>query len=79
MRFLYMSTSGPSDPTRASVPLHLAVNGSLDVGHDVEIVLAGDATELVKASVREAVEGVGLPPARELLAKGRDHDVSVYV
>jgi predicted peroxiredoxin len=79
MRTLYMSASGTSDPTRASVPLHLAVNGSLEVGHQVGILLAGDATELVKADVRDRVEGIGVPPARELLSKARQHEVPVYV
>ena len=57
------------DPTRASIPLHLAVNGSLEVDHTVGIVLAGDATELAKADVREHLEGVGVP-VRDVLAKG---------
>jgi predicted peroxiredoxin len=79
MHTLFMVTSGASDPTRASIPLHLAVNGSLEVGHTVGIVLAGDATELVKADTREQVEGLGVPPARELFAKVREHEVPVYV
>ena len=74
-----MATSGAADPTRASIPLHLAVNGSLEVGHTVGIVLAGDATELVKAAAREQLEGVGVPPVRDLLAKARQHEVPVYV
>lgn len=79
MMAVYMATSGAADPTRASIPLHLAVNGSLEVGHTVGIVLAGDATELVKAAVREQLEGVGVPPVRDLLAKARQHEVPVYV
>jgi predicted peroxiredoxin len=79
MRTLYMITSGSADPTRASVPLHLAVNGSLEVGHDVGVVLAGDATELLKADVRDRLEGLGVPPLRDLLAKAREHEVPVYV
>jgi predicted peroxiredoxin len=79
MRILYMATAGTSDPTRASIPLHLAVNGSLEVGHDVGVLLAGDATELLKAGVRDSLEGVGVPPARDLLAKARQHEVPVYV
>jgi predicted peroxiredoxin len=79
MRTLYMATSGVADPTRASIPLHLAVNGSLEVGHTVGIVLAGDATELAKADVREHLEGVGVPPVRDLFAKARQHEVPVYV
>jgi predicted peroxiredoxin len=79
MKTVYMTTNGSSDPTRASIPLHLAVNGSLEVGHTVALVLAGDATELVKAEVRERLEGIGVPPARELLAKARQHGVPVHV
>jgi len=74
-----MTSSGASDPTRASIPLHLAVNGSLEVGHTVGIVLAGDATEMVKADVREQLSGIGLPPVRDLFAKARQHEVPVYV
>jgi predicted peroxiredoxin len=74
-----MATSGAADPTRASIPLHLAVNGSLEVGHTVSIVLAGDATELAKADVREHLEGLGVPPVRDLFAKARQHEVAVYV
>jgi predicted peroxiredoxin len=79
MRTLYMATSGAADPTRASIPLHLAVNGSVEVGHTVGLVLAGDATELVKADVREHLEGLGVPPVRDLFAKARQHEVPVYV
>jgi predicted peroxiredoxin len=79
MQILYFVTAGSSDPTRASIPLHLAVNGSVEVGHDTAIVLAGDATELLKADVREGLEGIGLPPARDLFAKVRDHSLPVYV
>ena len=79
MRTLYMVTSGSADPTRASVPIHLAVNGSVEVGHEVDIVLAGDATELLRTVVRESLEGVGLPPLRELMAKARQHQVPIHV
>jgi predicted peroxiredoxin len=79
MKFLYMATSGASDPTRASIPLHLALNGSVEVGHSASIMLAGDATELLNADVREQLEGVGLPPMRDLFAKVRQHEVPVYV
>jgi predicted peroxiredoxin len=79
MRVLYMVTSGAWDPTRASIPLHLAVNGSVEVGQSVGILLAGDATELLATGVRDGLEGVGLPPARELFAKVRQHEVPVYV
>lgn len=79
MKTLFMALSGSSDPTRASIPLHLAVNGSLEVGHTVAIVLGGDATELLKSDVRERLEGVGVPPIRELLGKARQRGVPLHV
>jgi predicted peroxiredoxin len=79
MRILYMAASGASDPTRASIPWHLAVNGSAEVGQSASIVLAGDASEMLKADARDSMEGVGLPPLRELVAKARQHEVPVFV
>ena len=79
MKTVFMTTAGSADPTRASIPLHLAVNGSLEVGHTVGLVFAGDATELVKPDVRGRLEGVGVPPARDLLAKARQHGVPLHV
>ena len=74
-----MTTTGASDPTRASIPLHLAVNGSIEVGHTVGLILAGDGTELLNTSWRQAAEGIGIPPVRELMAKARVHEVPIYV
>ena len=79
MRLLYIVSKGMDDPTLASVPLHIAANGSLEVGQDVSVVLAGDATDLVIGDNAERVEGVGVPPARELLGKLKEHEVPVYV
>jgi len=79
MNILYIASSGPSDPTRASIPFHLAVNGSIEIGHQVGVVLAGDSTEFLKPELVEAAEGAGLPPLRELLGKAREHAVPVYV
>lgn len=79
MDMLYMATSGSSDPTRASIPLHLAVNGSVEAGQTAGLILAGDASELLKRAVRDAIEGVGLPPMRELVEKARQHELPIYV
>ncbi|HET9443003.1 MAG TPA: hypothetical protein VFO65_06750 [Acidimicrobiales bacterium] len=79
MRILYIAASGRSDPTRASIPWHLAVNGSVEVGQETGIVLAGESVELMLPEVLAGLEGVGLPPARDLVAKARQHDVPVYV
>ena len=79
MKILYLATAGAADPTRASLPLHIAANGSVAEGQECAVVLAGDATELVSREQAQQVEGVGIPPARELLQKLLDHQVPVYV
>lgn len=79
MDVLYIATAGASDPTRATIPVHLAVNGSVEVGQGTQLVLAGDATELLQASVRDSLQGVGVPPMGELVAKLRQHEVPVFV
>jgi predicted peroxiredoxin len=79
MRILITATSGASDPTRASLPLHIAVNGCVPEGQEVLVVLAGDGTELAVGDAADRIEGVGVPPMRELVAKLIEHQVPVYV
>ncbi len=79
MKILYLATTGAGDPTRASIPLHIAANGSVEAGQECAVVLAGDATELVSHETAERVEGVGVPPAKELFRKLLDNQVPVYV
>jgi predicted peroxiredoxin len=79
MRVLYLAATGPGDPTRASIPLHLAANGSVEADQECAVALVGDAVELVRRETAESVEGVGIPPVRELTQKLRDHEVPVYV
>lgn len=79
MRILYLAATGPQDPTKASIPLHLAANGSVEAGQECAVALAGDATDLVRRETAERLEGVGIPPVRELLQKLRDHEIPVYV
>jgi predicted peroxiredoxin len=79
MKVLYFATTGAGDPTKASIPLHIAANGSVEAGQECAVVLAGDATELVSRDTAERVEGVGVPPARDLLRKLLDNAVPVYV
>jgi predicted peroxiredoxin len=68
-----------NDPTSASVPLHIAANGSLELGQEVSVVLAGDGTDLVIGDNAQQMEGVGVPPVRMLVDKLKEHQVPVYV
>ena len=79
VKILYLAITGASDPTRASIPLHIAANGSVEAGQECAVVLAGDATELVSRGTAERVEGVGVPPVKELFQKLLDHQIPVYV
>ena len=79
MKILYLAITGAADPTRASIPLHIAANGSVEAGQECAVVLAGDATELVSRATAERVEGIGVPPAKELLQKLLDNQIPVYV
>jgi predicted peroxiredoxin len=79
MKFLYWVTTGTSDMTKASIPLHLAVNGSAEVGHDIEVILAGDAAEIILGDNATTMEGVGVPPMRELIEKLKGHKIPVFV
>jgi hypothetical protein len=79
VKVLYLATTGAGDPTKASIPLHIAANGSVEADQECAVVLAGDATELVSQGTAERVAGVGVPPARDLFQKLLDNQVPVYV
>jgi predicted peroxiredoxin len=79
MKILYLATTGALDPTRASLPFHIAANGSVAERQECAVALAGDGTELVSRENAERVEGVGLPPLQELLQKLVDNRIPVYV
>ena len=79
MKITYFVSAGTADATRASIPLHLAANGSVEVGQETALIMGGDAAELLLGDNADQMEGVGVPPARELLAKLQDHAVPVFV
>ena len=76
---LIVTAAGSENPTRASVPFHIAVNGARPAGTEVAIALAGDAAELIKPDITANVVGLGLPPLRDLLDKCLDQEIPVYV
>jgi predicted peroxiredoxin len=76
---LIVAASGPTDPTRASIPFHIAVNGATPAKVAVAIALAGDATELLKPDIIANVYGQGVPPLRDLMDKCLEQNVPLYV
>ncbi len=79
MRFVYTISRGASDPTGMSIPLHMAANGSLEVGHEVTVLFVGDGTDVFVGDNADRIEGVGVPPMPELLAKLKDRCATVFV
>lgn len=77
-KLLITGTHGAEDPTRASMPFHIA-KGAKDAGYDVEIVLANDAPVVLKDAVRDSLLGVGMPSLKELFQFAVDNQVRVYV
>jgi predicted peroxiredoxin len=76
---LIVAATGPSDPTRASIPFHIAANGAGPSGTECAIAFAGDAAELLKPEVIETIRGVGIPPLRELFDKCLAQNIHFYV
>lgn len=74
-----VASTGPADPTRASIPFHIAANGAAASGVECGVAFAGDAAELLKPGVAEGVRGVGIPPLTELLAACRERGVRFHV
>lgn len=78
-RLLIVTAVGTQDPTRASLPFHIAVNGALPAGQECAVALAGDATDLMKREVAGGVRGVGVPPLADLLAGCAEKNIRFYV
>lgn len=79
MRILYIAAAGRADPVRAALAFHLAVNGSAEAGQEAEVILAGDATDVLLDDTIETLEPLGLEPLRDLVAKARDRGVAIHV
>ena len=78
VRQLFIGTNGSEDPTKATLPFLIA-SGAIDAGHEPAIVLVGDSVLLMDSTVADNVQGVGIPPVKELIAKCVDNKVPIYV
>ncbi len=78
-KLVYVATHGPDDPTKACMPIHLAVNGAAEAGIDVEVNLAGDAAVLIQDQYIETLMPLGFPPLKDLMAKAREKGVPIHV
>lgn len=77
-KFVYLSSHGSDDPTRAAMPFFLA-NGAIEAGHQAEVALIGEAVYLMKDVVANAIQPVGWPSLKELLAKAIQNGIAIHV
>lgn len=75
---LYVSTYGSDDPTRATFPFVSAL-GAIEAGHKAQIVLMGEAVNLMKDVIAESVHGVGWPPLKDLWQRTVESKIPVHV
>jgi predicted peroxiredoxin len=68
LKIMMRSSWGTDDPTRASFVYAHALALS-DAGHEVQIFLTADATNLMRKSTSDAVIPIGWPPLSELRDK----------
>jgi len=67
VRILLKSAWGSDDPTKAAFPF-LHANAFAEQGHDVQIFLLGEAVNVMRDELADAIVPVGWPPLRETLA-----------
>ena len=77
-RQLFISTNGSENPTKATLPFLLA-DGALQAGHEAAIILLGDAVVVMNDAVVDSIQGVGLPPLKDLVAKAIENKIPIYV
>ncbi len=63
-KLLVHITSGPEAPTRAALGL-LVARAAIEEGHEVNVFLAGDAVQLIRDAVLDALTGLGTGSLRE--------------
>lgn len=68
LKIMMKSAWGSDDPTRASFVFSHGL-ALADAGHDVQIFLTGEATNLMRKVTVEAVKPIGWPPLSETMEK----------
>ena len=65
-KILYIGTRGTDSPTDATFPFLMA-KGAIEAGHETGIILQGEAAPLIKDQIAAQVQGIGVPPLKELM------------
>ncbi len=65
-KILFVATHGTDDPTIATFPFREA-KATTEAGHETGIILMKDAARLIKDDIAVQVQGIGVPPLKELM------------
>lgn len=77
LKIFMKSAWGSDDPTKAAFPF-LHGTALAEAGHEVQIFLLGEAVNLMKESVLNAVTPVGWPPLKEIMPKVLANNIQIY-
>ena len=77
LKIFMKSAWGSDDPTKAAFPF-LHGTALAEAGHEVQIFLLGEAVNLMRDSVLNAVTPVGWPPMKEIMAKVLANNIQIY-
>jgi predicted peroxiredoxin len=77
LKIMLKSAWGSDDPTKAAFPFSHG-HALAEAGHEVQILLLGEAVGLMRRSVAEAVVPVGWPPVSEVLGKVAERKIPIY-
>ncbi|MCK4791051.1 MAG: DsrE family protein [Desulfobacteraceae bacterium] len=65
-KILFIATHGTDDPTRATFPF-MEAKGAIEAGYETGIILMMEAAPLIKDHIAAQVQGIGVPPLKELM------------
>ena len=77
LKIFIKSAWGSDDPTKAAFPF-LHGTALAEAGHEVQIFLLGEAVNLMRDSVVNAVTPVGWPPLKEIMPKVLSNNIQIY-
>ena len=77
-KVLFVGTHGTDDPTRATFPF-MEAKGVIEAGHETGIILMLEAASLIKDRIAAQVQGIGVPPLKDLMDFLADHNVRISV
>lgn len=77
-RILFVATAGTEDPNRATFPFLMA-RGALENGDSPELLLMGEATDLMRPGVLESIHAAGPPPLGEIFPAIAAAAVPIYI